>query len=102
MSTETRRDHRYTMFSDLYKKNMYLVTQIITESVDRNGISQLPFRGWKTCRKDIIKRPRIDLQVMKGWRKELGPHCGRRTHSPILTETKMFHKKHSYTTLTKD
>ena len=75
MSTETRRDHRYTTFSDLYKKNIYLVTQVITESVDRNGISQLAFRGWKTCRKDIVKRPKIDLQVMKGWRKELGPHC---------------------------
>lgn len=41
-------------------------------------------------------------QVMKGWRKELGPHCGRRTHSPILRETKVFHNKHHNTILTKD
>ena len=87
------------------RKTCDMVTQILkeyVESVDRSGILRLAFRGWKTRRKDKVQRPKIDPQVMKGWRKELGPHCGRRTHSPILTETKMFQKKHFDTTLTKD
>ena len=53
-------------------------------------------KGW---RKDNVQGPKIDPQVMKGWRKEFGPQ---RTPSPILPETIVFQNKQYNTILTKD